>query len=63
MLLSKCVVRDSKKLRFIKNQEPGGLLSNLELRTSSSKIPLLCDIVFYRDKMNEIVNKFLLAWG
>ena len=63
MLLSKCVVRDSKKLRFIKNQEPGGLLSNLELRTPSSKIPLLCDIVFYRDKMNEIVNKFLLAWG
>ena len=28
MLLSKCAIRDSKKSRFIKNQEAKGLLSN-----------------------------------
>ena len=29
MLLSECAVCDSKKWRFIKEQEPRGLLSNL----------------------------------
>ena len=28
MLLSKCAVRDSKKLKFIKDQEASGLLSS-----------------------------------
>ena len=33
MILSKCVVCDSTKLRFIKKQEAGGLLSNIRLKT------------------------------
>ena len=49
-----------KKLRFIKNQEAKGLLSNLGTRTPLSKVPILADILFLY-KMNEIVNNFLLA--
>ena len=33
VLLSKCAICDSKKSRFIKNQEAKGLLSNLDVRT------------------------------
>ena len=33
MVLSKCAICDSKKSRFIKNQEAKGLLSNLGART------------------------------
>ena len=40
MVLSKCAICDSKKSRFIKNQEPKGLLSNLGIRTPLSKVPL-----------------------
>ena len=46
MLLSKCTICNSKKSRFIKNQEAKGLLSNLGLRTLLSKVPLLGDIWF-----------------
>ena len=46
MLLSKCIIRGSKKSRFIKNQEAKGLLSNLDIRTPLSKVPLLGDILF-----------------
>ena len=46
MLLSKCAICDSKKPRFIKNQEAKGLLSNLVIRTPLSKVPLLGDIWF-----------------
>ena len=45
MILSKYVTRGSKKLRFIKNQEAKGLLSNLGIRTSLSNVPLLGDIL------------------
>ena len=61
MLLSKCAKCGSKKSRFIKNPEAKGLLSNLEIRTPLSKVPLLGDISFCKYKMNEIVKKFLLA--
>ena len=62
MILSKCAICGSKKSRFIKNQEAKGLLSNLGLKTQLSKVPMLGNIFFelYK-KMNEIVNKFLLA--
>ena len=40
MVLSKCVICGSKKLRFIKNQEATGLLSNLVVRTPLSKVPI-----------------------
>ena len=46
MVLSKYAICDSKKLRFIKNQEAKGLLSNLGVRTPLSKVPILGDILF-----------------
>ena len=46
MLLAKCVICGSKKLKFIKKQEASGLLSNLGLKTPLSEIPLLSDILF-----------------
>ena len=46
MLLSKCAICDSKKSRFIKNQEAKGLLSKLGIKTPFSKLPILGDILF-----------------
>ena len=46
MVLSKCAICDSKKSRFIKNQEVKGLLSNICDRTLLSKVPILGDILF-----------------
>ena len=62
MVLSKCAICGSKKSRFIKNQETKRLLSNLGIKTLLSKVPILGDILFsVHIKMNEIVNRFLLA--
>ena len=58
---SKFSVRGIKKSIFIKEQEAEGLLSSLGLETPLRKVPLLGDILFWVYKMNEIVNKFLLA--
>ena len=46
MLLSKCAICNSKKSRFIKNQEAKGLLNNLGVKMSLSKVPILGDILF-----------------
>ena len=46
IILSKCAICDSKKSKFIKQQEAKGLLSNLGLRTPLNKIPVLGDILF-----------------
>ena len=46
MILSKCATYGSEKSRFIKNQAANGLLSNLDLRTPLSKVPILDDILF-----------------
>ena len=46
MALSKCAICNSKKLRFIKNQEAKGLLSNLGVRILLSKVPVSGDILF-----------------
>ena len=46
MILSKSAICVSKKPRFIKNQEAKVLLSNLGVRTSLSKVPILGDILF-----------------
>ena len=46
MVLSKCAICDSKKSRFIKNQEAKRLLSNLGVRTPLNKVPTLGDILF-----------------
>ena len=45
MILSKCAICGSKISRSIKNQEVKGLLSNLGVRTSFSKLPILSDIL------------------
>ena len=64
-LLSNCAIRNSKNSRFFKNEETKGLLSNLGLRTPLSKVywVIFCfecnSVESY--KMNETVNKFLLA--
>ena len=46
MLLSNCVICNSKKSRLIKNQEAKGLLSNIGIKTSLNKVPVLGDILF-----------------
>ena len=46
MLLSKCAVRDSKKSKFIKEQEASALLSSLGIKTPLSKIPLVGPLLF-----------------
>ena len=38
---SKCTESGFKKLRFVKEQDTKGLLSNLGIKTPLSKIPLL----------------------
>ena len=46
MILSKCAICNSKKSRFINQQERKGLLSKLGIKTPLSKIPILGDILF-----------------
>ena len=47
MILSKCAICGSKKSKFIKKQEAKGLLSNLGIRTTLSKIPISRDVLFW----------------
>ena len=46
MLLSKCVVLNKKKSRFMEELEAKGILSSLGLETPLGKIQLLGDILF-----------------
>ena len=46
MLLSKCAACDSKKSKFIKQQEASGVLSSLWIKTPLSKIPLAGPLLF-----------------
>ena len=46
MLLTKCAVCDSKKSKFIKEQEASGLLISLGIKTPLSKISLVSPLVF-----------------
>ena len=46
MLLSKCVVCDTKKTKFKKQKEASGLLSSLRIKTSLSKIALVGPLLF-----------------
>ena len=41
MIQSNCATCDSKKSRFIKEQQAMGILSNLEIKIPLSKVPLL----------------------
>ena len=46
MILSKCVVCDSKKSKLIKDQEASGLLNSLGIKTPLRKIPLVGPVLF-----------------
>ena len=46
MRSSKGEVRDSKRSKFIKEQEASGLLSSLRIKTSLSKIPFVGCLLF-----------------
>ena len=48
MLLSKCVVCDSKKLKFIKEQKTSRLLGSLGMKSILYKIPLVGPLLFQR---------------
>ena len=48
MLLSKCEVCDSKRSKFIKDQEASGLLCSLGIMKPLSKIPLFDSFLFQR---------------
>ena len=61
MVILNCAVCSSKKSRFIKEQEVSGLLSNLEIKTLLSWIPLAGLPLLQLYNVNEIVNKLLLA--
>ena len=52
MVLSKCAICGCKKSRFIKNQEAKGLLSNWDVRTPLSKVPILGDILLWMCMLN-----------
>ena len=41
MIQSNCLIRGSKKSRFIKEQKALGILSNLGIRTPLNQVPLL----------------------
>ena len=46
MLLSNCVVGDSKESKFLLQQEASGLLSSLRIKTPLSKIPVVGPLLF-----------------
>ena len=46
IILSKCAACDSKKSKFIKEQEASGLLRSLGIKTLLSKIPLVDTLLF-----------------
>ena len=46
MILSRCEICNSKKSKFINQQEAKVLLNKLGSKTPLSKIPLLGDILF-----------------
>ena len=41
MIQSNCTICNSKKSKFIKEQQAKGLLSNLGIKTHLNKVPLL----------------------
>ena len=46
MLLSNCVISDSKKSKFLKHQEAGGLLSSFKIKPLLSRISLVGLLLF-----------------
>ena len=52
---------NSKKQKFIKEQEARELLSSAGIRIPFSQIHLLGRLLFQKYKVNETISKFLLA--
>ena len=50
MIQSNCAICDSKKPRFIKEQQAMGILSNLGIKTPLSRLPLLNILFKYNSK-------------
>ena len=46
MMISKCVVCNSRKCKFIKKQEAKGLVTKLGMKTPLNETPILGDILF-----------------
>ena len=46
MILARCAICNSRKIKFIKRQEASGILSSVGNRKPLSKIPVLGDIFF-----------------
>ena len=46
MLLSNCAACNSKKTKFLKQQEASGLLSSLGIKTPLSETPLVGPLLF-----------------
>ena len=57
---AKCAECESKKLKFINEQEASALIISLGIRRHLSKIPLVSPLLRQEYKMNEIMNKCLL---
>ena len=59
MILLKCAVYDSKKSKFIKQQEASGILSNLGIKTPFSKISLVGPLLFWIQVYWIVLNKLI----
>ena len=60
MIQSNCATCGSKKSRFIKEQQAMGLLSNLGIRTTLSKVPLLNVLFSFTELINKNTRNYLL---
>ena len=58
MIQSNSATCDSKKSRFIKEQQAMGILSNLGIKTPLSKVPLLNILFQYNSK--DVIKMFYL---
>ena len=56
MILSKCALSDSKKSKFIKQQEASRLLSSLGIKTPLIKIPLFLKNSFVLIVLNKLIQ-------
>ena len=56
MILSKCALSDSKKSKFIKQQEASRLLSSLGIKTPLIKIPLILKNSFVLIVLNKLIQ-------
>ena len=61
ILFSKCSVCNSNKSKFLKEQKARGILSSIGIKTPLSQIPFVRSYFVLKCKMNETINKFILA--